>query len=69
MVAKNVLGPTNTHRSSKLLVSLREGHPLETNESIKLDKWIVVTNYVLVTFVLISLIKEYKQLEMAGENP
>lgn len=46
----------------------RQGHPLETNESINLHRGIMVTNYMLITFVFISLIQEHKQLEMAGED-
>lgn len=44
----------------------RQGRPVETNESINLHKWIMATNYILITFVFISLIQEHKQLEMAG---
>lgn len=33
----------------------------------KLDKLIMVTNYMLMNFVLTSLIEDHKELEVAGE--
>lgn len=44
----------------------REAHPLETGKFIKLEKWIMVTNYLLINFVPNSLIEDHKGLEVVG---
>lgn len=44
----------------------REAHPLETDKFIKLDKWIMFTNYLLINFVPNSLIEDHKELEVVG---
>lgn len=65
---KNAQSHQHTWELQVLSAFERKGHPLQTDESIKLDRWVEATNYVLITLRLISLVKEHKYLEMPGEN-